>query len=368
MNDPDEVFYSIALTQVAQIGSVHSRTLVDHFGSAKAIFHAKTSTLERIPGIGTIRAKNILHYRDFKRAEKEIGFIEKFRILPLLIHQELYPQRLKHCEDPPLILFFKGDADLNARKILSLVGTRKQTEYGRSVVEEYLEALSQQDVLIVSGLAYGIDQIAHKAALKNGLKTVGVLASGLDIIYPSSHTALARDMIRQGGLCTEFLSGTKPDKQNFPRRNRIVAGLCDALLVAETDIKGGSMITADIASGYNREIFAVPGRITDRKSAGCNHLIRDNKARLTMHPADLVEFMNWEPVNIKVKQQKIFAELGEDESRIMNIVQEAGTIQLDQLIQLSGMKRSNMHTALLNLELAGVLIPQPGGRWAMGSP
>jgi DNA processing protein len=367
MKDPDEVFYSIALTQVPQIGSVHSKTLLEHFNAAKTIFHARPSALEKIPGIGIIRARNICNFRDFKKAEKEMVFIEKFKIAPLLFHGERYPQRLKHCEDPPPILFFKGEADLNVQKVLSVVGTRKQTEYGRGLVEEYLEALSCHDVLVVSGLAYGIDQIAHKAALNNRLKTIGVLASGLDIIYPSSHSALARDMTRQGGLLTEFLSGTKPDKQNFPRRNRIVAGLCDALLVAETDVKGGSMITADIASGYNREIFAIPGRIHDRKSAGCNILIRDNKARLTMHPADMAAFMNWEAAHVTIKQQKIFPELGEDEARIMNIVRDTDTIQLEQLIQLSGINRSHMHAALLNLELAGLLIHQPGGRWAMGS-
>jgi DNA processing protein len=367
MKDPEEVFYSIALTQVTQIGSVHSKTLLDHFGSAKAIFGAKQSTLELIPGIGTVRARNICSFRNFQSAENEMAFIDKFRIIPLIFHESQYPQRLKHCEDPPPILFFKGEADLNGGKILSVVGTRKNTDYGRRSVEEYLEALSQQDVLVISGLAYGIDHIAHKAALKNGLKTIGVLASGLDTIYPSSHTTLARDMIRHGGLLTEFLSGTKPDKQNFPRRNRIVAGLCDALLVAETDIRGGSMITADIAAGYNREIFAVPGRINDSKSVGCNSLIRDNKARLTMYPADLVDFMNWEPVMPKMKQQKIFPELDENEARIVEIVKQAELIQLDHLIHLSGLKRSTIHGALLNLELAGVLCQQPGGMWAISA-
>ncbi len=367
MKDPDEVFYSIALTQVSQIGSVHSKMLVEHFSSARAIFMAKPSALEKIPGIGFIRARNICSFRDFKRVEQEISFIEKFRITPLLLHCESYPQRLKHCEDPPLVLFFKGDADLNAPRTLSVVGTRKHTAYGRAIVEDYLQALSWQDVLVISGLAYGIDQIAHKAALKNNLKTVGVLASGMDIIYPSSHTALARDMTRHGGLLTEFMSGTKPEKQNFPRRNRIVAGLCDALLVAETDVKGGSMITADIASGYNRDIFAVPGRVNDRKSAGCNSLIRDNKARLTVHPSDLVDFMNWEPLPPAPKQQEIFAALGEDETRIVEVVKQEDPIHLDHLIGLSGLKRSSAHATLLNLELAGILVQLPGGRWTMGS-
>ncbi|HEX5667961.1 MAG TPA: DNA-processing protein DprA, partial [Chitinophagaceae bacterium] len=273
MKDPGELLYFIALTQVPQIGSVHSKILLEKFGTAGEVFRAKRSLLEKIDGIGAIRAKNISNFKDLRKAEKELAFIEKYRINPLMFHQDEYPKRLKQCADPPVILFYKGNADLNAEKIISIVGTRKQTDYGRFLVEHYLEAWKDQEILIISGLAYGIDQIAHRNSLRFGLSTVGVLANGLDTIYPSSHTSLARDMILNGGLITEFLSGTKPDKQNFPRRNRIVAGMSDAVLVVETDIKGGSMITAEIAGGYNREIFAIPGRVHDRKSAGCNCLI-----------------------------------------------------------------------------------------------
>ncbi len=362
MKDPEEVLYSIALTQVPQIGSVHSRILVEHFHSAKALFHAKRSSLEKIPGIGTVRAKNICHFKDFQQAEREISFIEKFNITPFLFHGESYPERLKHCDDPPLVLFFKGEADLNTTKVISVIGTRKQTEYGKAAVEAYLEALNCPEILVVSGLAYGIDQIAHRSAIKNGMKTIGVLASGLDVIYPASHTSLARDMTKNGGIITEFLSGTKPDKQNFPRRNRIVAGLCDALLVAETDVKGGSMITADMAAGYNREIFAIPGRINDRRSAGCNFLIRENKARLTTHPSDLIEFMNWESQSPGPMQQKIFPDLGQDEQLILNLLRNADGIDIESLMARSGFNLSRLHMALLNLELEGLATKQPGGR------
>jgi DNA processing protein len=362
MKDPDELFYFIALTQVPQIGSVHSKILLETFGTAGEVFRAKRSLLEKIDGIGSIRARNISNFKDLQKAEKELAFIEKYRIKPLMFHQDEYPKRLKQCADPPVVLYYKGNADLNAKKIISIVGTRKQTDYGRFLVEHYLEAWKEQDILIISGLAYGIDQIAHRNSLRFGLSTVGVLANGLDTIYPSTHTSLAREMILNGGLITEFLSGTKPDKQNFPRRNRIVAGMCDAVLVVETDIKGGSMITAEIAGGYNREIFAIPGRVHDRKSTGCNCLIRDNKARLSTSPEDLIEFMNWD-VEPRMAQQFIFPELNVDAAALLKVLQEEGTMHVDKLYAISGLKRSNFHTALLNLELEGIAEQVAGGRW-----
>jgi DNA processing protein len=364
MRDPEELLYFIALTLVPQIGSVHSRILLEHYGTASGIFRSKTSLLEKIPGIGSVRARNICRFKDLKRAEKEIGFIEKYRIQPLLFFEDEYPQRLKQCADPPIILFHKGNADLNAKKIVSIVGTRKQTEYGKFLVEHYLEAWKKLDLLIVSGLAYGIDQIAHRNALRHGLSTVGVLANGLDIIYPSSHSSLAREMILHGGLITEFLSGTQPDKQNFPRRNRIVAGMCDAVLVVETDTKGGSMITADMAAGYNREIFAIPGRVNDRKSAGCNSLIRDSKARLSIDPQDIIEFMNWD-LEKKARQQYILPELNEDASALYRLLQTHGAIHIDQFYSKSGLKRSSFHTALLDLELEGIVEQLPGSHYTL---
>ncbi len=367
MKDPDELLYFIALTLVPQIGSVHSRILLEHYGTASGIFRSKSSMLEKIPGIGSVRAKNICRFKDLKRAEKEISFIEKYRIQPLLFLQDEYPQRLKQCADPPIILFHKGNADLNAKKILSIVGTRKPTEYGKFLVEHYLDAWKNLDILIVSGLAYGIDQIAHRNALKHRLSTVGVLANGLDTIYPSSHTSLAREMILNGGLITEFLSDTQPDKQNFPRRNRIVAGISDAVLVIETDTKGGSMITADMAAGYNREIFSIPGRVHDKKSAGCNSLIRDNKARLSADPQDIIEFMNWD-VETRVKQQYILPELNEDASVLFRLLQSHGAIHIDQFHSKSGLKRSSFHAALLNLELEGIVVQLPGNFYMLRRP
>ena len=360
MKNDDELLCFIALTQVPQIGSIQSRILLEHLGTASEIFRAKKSILEKIPGIGSIRAGNISHFKDFRRAEKEILFIEKFRIRPLLFYDDDFPKRLKQCADPPVMLYYKGSADLNMSRVISIVGTRKQTEYGRSLVEHYVEAWRDLGVLIVSGLAYGIDQLAHRHSLSAGIPTVGVLASGLDIIYPSSHTSMAREMVLHGGLITEFISGTQPDKQNFPRRNRIVAGMCDAVLVIETDIKGGSMITAEIAAGYDREVFAIPGKITDKKSAGCNTLIRDNKARLTLDPADVIEFMNWDIKKDPARQQVILPELDDDATVLLNLLQTEGAIHVDRLFSLSGIRRSSFHNALLNLELVGIAKQLPG--------
>lgn len=360
MKDPEEVLYALALCLVPQVGAVHGRILLETLGSALSVFRTPVSHLEKIPGIGRVRAANIRGFSDYKRAEAELKFMEKFQIRPLLLHRPGYPRRLLHCEDPPFILYYKGSASLDEERVIGIVGTRKETDYGRSMVHKYLEGWKYGNFLIVSGLAYGIDQHAHRAALDNGLQTVGVLANGLDRIYPSVHTGLAREMLHRGGLLTEFMSGTRPDKQNFPRRNRIVAGLCDALWVVETDVKGGSMITADMAAGYNREVFATPGRVPDRKSAGSNWLIRENKARLTMEPSDIPEFMNWDSPRAIDMQASLFAHLGEAERRIAGILRDRGSLHTDMLYRVAAMPRSEYHSALLNLELEGLLARLPG--------
>ena len=209
-----------------------------------------------------------------------------------------YPKRLLNCYDSPTLLYYKGEADLNSEKIIAVIGTRNHTEYGKQVTEKLIRELTEQNVVVVSGLAYGIDAIAHKAAVKNNLKTVGVLAHGLDQVYPSQHTGLAKEMLQAGGgLLTEFRSKTKPDKHNFPTRNRIVAGMSDATIVIETGIKGGSMITAELANNYNKDVFAYPGSVNDGKSAGCNYLIKNNKAVLLTDAQELIELMNWEETN-----------------------------------------------------------------------
>jgi DNA processing protein len=358
-----ELLYQLAITLVPNIGDVQAKILIQHFGNASSIFKASTSTLETIEGIGTIRAKSIKEFRDFAIAEKELGFIEKYNIKPLFITDKDYPQRLLNCYDSPALLFYKGKADLNASRIISIVGTRNNTEYGKSFTEKLVKDLSGEEVLIVSGLAFGIDAIAHKAALKNNLPTIGAVGHGLDIIYPSENKNLAKEMVQQeGGIISEFFSGTKPDKHHFPLRNRIVAGLADATIVIETAVKGGSMITAKLADSYNRDVFALPGRVNDSKSKGCNHLIQYNKAILLTDAAQLLQVMGWEE-NKKEKtpqQRELFIEITPEEEQVVQLLKEKEQIHIDEINLRIGLNSSSIAAAILNLELQGVIATLPG--------
>ena len=360
-----ELLYQLALTEVPNIGCVHAKILVQEFGPAEKIFKAKQQLLERIEGIGEIRARSIKAFSNFSNAEEEIKFIEKYKIKPLFLTDKNYPKRLLNCYDSPTLLFYKGDADLNASKVIAIIGTRNHTEYGKQQTEKLVKELSSQNILVVSGMAFGIDAIAHKTALKNDLATVGVLGHGLDQIYPPEHSSLAKDMLKQGGgLLTEFRSKTKPDKHNFPTRNRIVAGMSDATVVIETGEKGGSMITAELANGYNKDVFALPGRLTDNKSAGCNFLIRNNKAMLLTGAEELIEVMGWEEKAKRLKEKKsqreIFIELSKDEKIIVDILKEKDLVHVDELNFKSGLSNSSMAAAILNLELQGVVATLPG--------
>jgi DNA processing protein len=358
----NERIYQLALTLVPQVGDVQAKQLVQHLGSAGAVFKASAHTLERIDGIGTIRASAIKSFRGFDAAEQELRFIEKHNITTLFLTDAAYPKRLLHCTDAPTLLFYKGTADLNASKIVAIVGTRTNTDYGRAFTEKLVQDLAAQDILIVSGLAYGIDAFAHKAALKNGLPTIGVVGHGLDKIYPQAHAGLARDMLENGGLLTEFFSGTKPDKHNFPLRNRVVAGLADATVVIETLISGGSMITAKLADSYNRDVFAVPGRTIDAKSAGCNYLIQHNKAILLTEARQLLDVMGWtETRKDKAKPQRtLFIELSADEQKIIDLLQQKETVHFDEINISSGLSSSAAAAAILNLELQNVVAALPG--------
>jgi DNA processing protein len=353
--------YQIALTLVPNIGDVRAKALIETFGDAESIFKASKKNLENIEGIGIIAANSIKHFSDFKICEDEIKFIEKSKIIPLFITDEHYPQRLLHCYDSPTLLYYKGNANLNAAKIISIVGTRSNSDYGKNVCDKIIEDLAEQNIIIISGLAFGIDTIAHKASLKNKLKTVGVMAHGLDKVYPAQNKTLAIEMLSQGGILTDFMSGTNPDRQNFPRRNRIVAGICDALIVIESSAKGGSLITAELANSYNKDVFAIPGRVSDSRSEGCNYLIKNNKALLITSADDLLHIMNWKEAPKKVKQQReLFIELTPDEKIITDILKERENIQIDELYFKSGLTSSAVAQALLMLEMQGVVASLPG--------
>ncbi len=356
-----DLLHQIALTLVPNIGDVRAKALVENFGTAEAIFKASKKQLENIEGIGSVAANSIKNFTDFSFCENEIEFIQKNNIETLFINEPNYPQRLLNCYDSPTLLYYRGNADLNFSKIISIVGTRNNSDYGKITCEKLIEELAAQQVLVISGLAFGIDTIAHKAALKNNLKTVGVVAHGLDKIYPAQNKPLAKDMLLTGGLLTDFMQGTNPDRQNFPRRNRIVAGICDALVVIESSKKGGSLITAELANSYNKDVFAIPGRVNDIRSEGCNYLIKNNKALLITCAEDLMHIMNWKenPKKIK-KQRELFIELTPDEKIITDILSQQDSIQIDQLYFKSGMSSSAVANALLMLEMQGVVTMMPG--------
>ncbi|MEO6453731.1 MAG: DNA-processing protein DprA [Ginsengibacter sp.] len=358
----NDLLYQISLTLVPNIGDVQAKALINNFGDADSIFKAKKKDLESIEGIGSIRAKSIKEFQNFKLAEDEILFIEKYKITPLFITDKNYPQRLLNCYDSPPIVYFKGNANLNISRIIAIVGTRNNSEYGKAICEKIITDLTDQNVLIVSGLAFGIDSIAHKSAIKNNLQTIGVLGHGLDRIYPNQNKLLAKQMIENGGLLTDFKSGTNPDKQNFPKRNRIVAGISDAVIVVESGLKGGSLITAELANGYNKDVFAIPGRITDIKNEGCNYLIKNNKAALITSAEDLLENLGWkEQKKISAKQQReLFIELTADEKVILLILQQQPQVHIDEIYIKSGLNSSAVASALLTLEMQGVISSMPG--------
>lgn len=363
-----DLIYQLALTMVPNIGTVQAKILLQHC-DVEEIFHAKKSFLEKIEGIGPVRADAIVRFRDFSLAEQEARSMEKEQIRAVFLTDPAYPKRLLNCYDSPTLLFMKGEPDLNAGRMVAIIGTRSNSEYGRQQTEKMVEALAAAKVTIVSGLAYGIDAIAHKAALKNQIPTIGVLAHGLDQVYPLAHSGMASQMSREGGgLLSEFRCGVKPDKHNFPSRNRIVAGMTDATIIMETGEKGGSMITAELANNYNRDVFALPGKVTDPKSAGCNHLIRSNKAVLLTDPTQLIELMGWEEKTKKpgkVSQRELFIELSPEERIIVDLLRDKESLPIDELNHQSGLSSSGVAGALLNLELQSVVLSLPGKQYRL---
>jgi DNA processing protein len=388
----NDLFYQLAITRVRGIGAVRTRALFNHFGEARAIFQASPGGLAKIGGIGKNRARAIIGFNGFRDVEKELAFIEKYKIRALFFSDEAYPRRLAIRDHAPALLFYKGNADLNAAKTLSVVGTRTPTEYGKQAVAHLISQLAFPDLLIVSGLAYGIDAASHKAALRHHLPTVGVLGHGLDRIYPQEHVPLAREMAKHGGLLTQFCSNTRPDEHNFPIRNRIIAGMSDAVLVVETGCRGGSMLTVENALGYGKKIFAVPGRINDDKSTGCNALIQKARASLLTDAGQLMAEMNWgqpegrpvaEQTELPLRQKERSpsdrrsasgersasdqqsvpdqtSSLSGDEKILLECVRQAGRLSVDDLLVKTGLSRSGIPMALLNLELKGLIRPLPG--------
>lgn len=354
----------LALWAVPGIGSMMSKRIISYSGGIKQLFKLKANDLLRIPGIGQTLAETILHDDYYRIADEMLEFANKFDIKILTWYDKNYPDRLKSCEDSPLVLFVKGQPIDSGKKYLSMVGTRSATQRGQAFCRELVEQISHShpDVCIVSGLAYGIDIAAHKASVEFGVPTYGVLAHGLDTIYPTAHRDVAAEMLKKGGLVTEFFPKTVPDKTNFVRRNRIIAGLCDATIVVESDIKGGSLITAELANSYNRDVFALPGRPADKYSSGCNKLIKTNQAHLVENLDDIDYVLGWNSQH-KAIQHSLFVDLDPDSQKIYDALQD-GELAIDEICRSTGMTMPKVSSLLLTMELNGVVRGMPGKLYA----
>lgn len=361
----EEAFYRLALNYVPGIGVKLGKALLDRFGSAVGVFNASMKALVSVPGISEPKVQQLRDDEIFRKTEKEAAFIAKNNIRTFFITDEDYPKRLANCADAPLMLFYKGNANLDAKRIVAIVGTRKNTEYGVQLCEELVQGLQgQEDVLVVSGLAYGIDAVAHKKSVALGMPTIGVMAHGLDRIYPPMHKNLANEMVECGGLLTEYTTGTIPDKGSFPARNRIVAGMSDITVVVESDRKGGALITAHMASSYNREVAAFPGRVNDNRSAGCNELIRTNIAAMITGADDLLELMNWgKPKKQKTVQKQLLLNLSEEEQKVIDILQQKDAVHADELFYQTGIATPQLAAILLQLEMQGIIKALPGKQY-----
>jgi DNA processing protein len=358
----NELLNTLALMQVEGVGDIVAKRLINHLGSAEAVFKAKRQQVLAIEGVGDILYNNLKNPDVFKLAEAEIKFISGNNISASFYLDKEYPERLKHCIDGPVVLFSSGNIDIEGRKMLSIVGTRQMTAYGADFTRKLLEDLAPLNPVIVSGFAYGVDIHAHIVAMDLGLQTIGVVAHGLNQVYPKVHKKYVARMEENGGFMTEFWSSSNPDKENFVKRNRIVAGLSEATLIVESAEKGGSLITANVANDYNRDVFAVPGRITDKYSMGCNNLIKTQRANLLTGAADLMYIMNWQTEEKKPKpvQKQLFISLEDDEQKVYDYLLKNGKEQLDLIALACEMPVFKLSSMLLTMELKGVIRPLPG--------
>ena len=356
-----DLFHLLALQQVEGVGDIMAKKLINHCGSAEAVFKTKTTQIAAIDGIGSILLKNLKNKSVFEKAEQELQFIKSNEINVSYFQDENYPDRLKHCIDGPVLLFTSGNIDLKNKKIISIVGTRQITSYGMEFCRKLIEDIAPLDPVIVSGFAYGVDIFAHQLAMDNNLQTIGVVAHGLNQIYPKTHKKYVAKVEQNGGFMTEFWSSSNPEKENFVRRNRIVAGISEATIVIESAERGGSLITANIANDYNRDVFAVPGRTTDKYSQGCNNLIKTQKANLLTSAADLVYILNWD-IESKAKpvQKQLFVTLENDEQKVYDYLLKNGKELMDIIALRCDFPIYKISGMLLNMELKGVIRPLPG--------
>lgn len=370
MNTSQETLYAIALTRINYFNHTTSLRLYRRLGSATAIMEHRHDIKAVLPDASPRLVESLKDVSEaMRRAERELEFDEAHDIQPLVIGDSNYPERMRECDDAPLVLFYRGTANLNQRRIVSIVGTRHCTVYGQDIIRKFTEELKGlcPETIIVSGLAYGVDINAHRNALKNGIDTIGVLAHGLDYLYPTAHRDTAAQMLNHGGLATEFMTATNADKMNFVRRNRIIAGLADATIVVESAKKGGSLITAEIAQGYGRDVFAFPGNVGLPYSEGCNNLIRNNQAGLIVSAEDFVKAMGWTEDNLLTQAKKkgierqLFPELSDDERKITTLLTQENNLQSSIICTKTGLTIAATNSALFSLEMKGIVRMMAGG-------
>ena len=367
-----ETTYRLALSLMPQVGALKAKSLISHFESASAIFQSDENQL-LAGGVSASLAKKLsskpLQEKCLARTKKEISFIEKKKIEVLHFDDSTYPAHLKDCEDSPLLIFKKGIHSLNYKKSVAIVGTRNATSYGRDFTDKLVKHLAQHQATIVSGLAYGIDAQTHQSCLKYHTPTIGVLGHGLDMMYPSVHRKLAAQMTKQGAVITEFLSETKSLPGNFPKRNRIVAGMVDAVIVVEGAIKGGAMVTANLAHGYQKELFAVPGRSTDKYSQGCNHLIKTQRAMLLDDPEELAMELGWESFDLEKKFKKndynLDPSLSELEKNVVKTLLDVEAASKEELCKKLTRSLGDLSPILFELELNNYIKSLPGSKYAL---
>ena len=361
----DNLLHQIALTLLEGVGAINAKKLVAYCGGVSNIFNANRADLLKIPGISVGLTNKIIGANVLEKAQEEMNFMEKEGVKTIFYLDDKYPIKLKNCPDSPVLLYYKGDFEFNNRKIISIVGTRQATHYGKEFIAQFIKDMVPYDPIIVSGLAYGIDVTAHKEAMKNNLCTVGVVAHGLDLIYPAMHRNIAKEMQDNGGVMSEYIHGTPADRERFPMRNRIVAGLADAVIVVESAKTGGSMITADLANGYSRDVFAVPGRTNDTYSQGCNHLIQTHRAHLLNDGQELIELLGWTNESPKQVQSQLFVSLTPEEEKIVGVLKNHGEVTIDEVCLSSAMTMSKVSSTLLNLEFNGVVLSRPGKKYLL---
>ena len=363
----DDIVYRIALGLLPGIGDIYARRLVERLGSPEAVFRESYRSLVKIPGIGSRLASAIKSEEPLRRAAEELNFINRHNIKTLFYTDEGYPRRLRECPDSPIMIYYRGNLHPDAAAVLSIVGTRNITARGKSICNDLVEGLAERHpgLVIVSGLAYGVDICAHRAALRTGLPTIGVMAHGFNFLYPSAHTGVAKEMTKSGALVTDFVSGVKPDRQNFLKRNRIVAGMSDATLVIESGEKGGAMVTAEIAGSYNREVLAVPGFPGEPVSAGCNLLIKSQRGTLIEKVEDIDYFLNWKTEKSHSRPQAVLPLAGTTEASVIGHLEAHGKLSADRLSELTGMPIHQLSPLLLTMEFAGYIRAQPGNYYIL---